>query len=54
MLKELRETVDPGVKESTEKIGAERQGTVPANSNQVAWQMDIVEFNRNGCLINGN
>lgn len=54
MLIEPIEKVALGVRKSTEKIGDERQAPVSADSGKAVWQMDVVEFNRNGCLINGN
>lgn len=54
MLIEPIEKVALGVRKSTEKVGDERQETVSTDSDRAAWQMDVVEFNRNGCLTNFN
>ena len=51
----MSEVVTPGDKEkSTGKIREGRKDQISADSDQTGWQMDVVEFNLNGCLINAN
>lgn len=54
MLIEPMEKVALGVRKGAERVGDERQEPASTDSDQAAWQMDVVEFNCNGCLTNFN
>lgn len=45
MKTEKKPVADTTKGETVQKIG---------KADAAPWQMDVVEFNRNGCLINGN
>lgn len=54
MLEKPKKTTASGVKDNTKKIRIGQSKSTTADSKGAKWQMNLAEFNRNGCLINGD